>query len=237
MNSKKAPYIFLSGGGDAQQSKLLDSLFVEKVGSKKILYLPVAMKRDKIGYEACFDWIISTLTPHSKKFLDIDMVTDLTTLNKDYLEKFGAIYIGGGNTYKLLDEIKRSGFDKLIIDFLSRGGIVYGGSAGAIVLGKDISIVSEEKDRNISSEGLNLINGYSIRCHYSDKDNGVIRSFVQETKLPVIAIPEGSGLILGSLTYQNRIIGTGIKIFRQNEELELSEKLSFWKDFVLSFPG
>ncbi|NCN99296.1 type 1 glutamine amidotransferase-like domain-containing protein [Candidatus Pacearchaeota archaeon] len=233
MKLKKSPYIFLSGGGNAQQSRLLDSLFVEKVGERKILYLPVAMKRDKIGYEACFDWIISTLTSHSKNFLDIDMVTNLASVSREYLENFGAIYIGGGNTYKLLDEIRKSGFDKLMIDFLWKGGIIYGGSAGAIVLGKDISIVSEEKDRDISSKGLDLINGYSIKCHYSDNDNKVIRNFVRETKLPVIAIPEGCGLILTTLISQNKILGEGIKIFKQNVELKLSRKTPFWEDLVL----
>lgn len=175
------------------------------------------MKRDTLGYEACYDWIISALTPLSDNFLDIVMKTNLSEISVSFLKDFRAVYIGGGNTYKLLDEVRKSGFDKLIIDFLSKGGIVYGGSAGAIIFGKDISIVSEEKDREISTHGLDLLNGFAIRCHYTPKDDFLINKFVKDTQIPVIAIAEGSGLILGGPASTVPIIGN-VKIFRYERE-------------------
>ena len=39
---------------------------------------------------------------------------------------YSAIYLDGGNTYKLLKEIKESGFDKKVIQLLSADGLVCG---------------------------------------------------------------------------------------------------------------
>lgn len=130
------------------------------------------------------------------------MVLDLSQISNDGLGKYRAIYIGGGNTFKLLDEIRRTGFDKKLVEFIKQGGIAYGGSAGAIIMGKNIETVIEEKDRDIDPAGLDLLNGYCIRCHYQDSDNKQIYNFIERVGDPVLAIPEGSGLII---TNQNAL--------------------------------
>ncbi|MBU1159659.1 Type 1 glutamine amidotransferase-like domain-containing protein, partial [Patescibacteria group bacterium] len=123
--------LFISGGGGAQDSFLLDQEFVKSSRLKRILYIPIALQRDSIGYEACYDWITSTLSNHSDDFIEIMMWLDLKNKTIDDLKKIDAIYIGGGNTYKLLQIIYEENFDKVLAEFLRRGGNIYGGSAGA----------------------------------------------------------------------------------------------------------
>lgn len=190
--------IFISGGGGVKDSFLLDGKFIGSLKRKKILYIPIAMERDAIGFEVCYDWIISALSRHSKDFVDITMLIDLTDKNLQ-ISNFDGIYIGGGNTYKLLQYIYNTGFDKNLTSFIKNNGIIYGGSAGAIILGKNISTVIEENDKNYRyNKGLSLIGDYSIICHYKNIDDEKIFKFIKSFQYPVIALPEKAGLIINS---------------------------------------
>ncbi len=194
--------IFLSGGGDEKKSWVIDQKFVSILKTKKILYIPVALNRDFLGFEEAYDWVVSCLSSHSKEFLEIIMNLDLNKITDEDLNHFEAVYIGGGNTYKLLYLFKISKFEIKLKKFYENGGIIYGGSAGAIVLGKNIATVEEEKKENngkcLFEEGLNLLNNYSIICHFNPEEKlriEKIKNFIKKFKIPVLALPEGSGLI------------------------------------------
>ncbi|MEI6237957.1 MAG: Type 1 glutamine amidotransferase-like domain-containing protein [bacterium] len=188
--------IYLSGGGDADKTTIIDTHFIKSLPKKDILYIPVAMERDLIGYEACYDWFTNTISKISEEFVDISMILNLKEI-KD-LKQFSAIYIGGGNTYKLLKEINQSGFGIQLKEYIKAGGIVYGGSAGAIILGKDIStVIDENKKYNYNfSSGLSLIGNYSVVCHYKEGEDEKIREYLKNNNNPIIAIPEGAGLMV-----------------------------------------
>lgn len=195
--AKETKKLFLSGGGSEKDSFELDNLFIKSLTKKKILYIPLAANLDTTGYKSCYAWITATLAAHSEDFLKIIMSLNLENVTSEELNRFGAVYIGGGNTYNLLKTFNDSKFSQKLLDYHSQGGIVYGGSAGAIILGKDVGTV-EEENLNLysSSKGLNLVNNYSIICHYSDELEGKVNEYVLSTKYPVIALPEKSGLII-----------------------------------------
>ncbi len=80
------------------------------------------------------------------------------------------IYISGGNTFGTLKRIKESRADKIILDYLSRGAIYVGGSAGAHIASRSIQHVLKydvETFGLTDFSGLNLFDGILI-CHYSD---------------------------------------------------------------------
>jgi len=209
MNNKivSTGQLFLGGGGKAEDSLKLDKRFLKALKNKKIVYLPIALTPKGDGYESCYDWITSTLTKKSNDFVEIDMWTDLNGKNMDNLKNYDGIYIGGGNTYKLLDHFYKTGFAKILIDYYYQGGLIYGGSAGAVILGKIISLVTEENNTNyIYENGLNLLNGKSVICHYTDKRVKKIRNFLQKNKTDVIALTERSGIVVSN-TYQVESVG------------------------------
>jgi dipeptidase E len=127
------------------------------------------------------------------------MWTDLVEHQANALEEFDAIYLGGGNTYLLMAELMNSSFDQHLRTYAHQGGIIYGGSAGAVVLGKDIRTVSH-MDRNhiglAEMNCLNLTNDHSIWPHYQPGEDKHIEEFVQMHQQPVLAISERSGVIL-----------------------------------------
>jgi peptidase E len=54
-------------------------------------------------------------------------------------DRVDVAYCSGGNTFYLLREIRRSGFDRAIIPFLAGGGVYAGASAGALVATPEIA--------------------------------------------------------------------------------------------------
>lgn len=181
--------LLLAGGGEPDQVKKLDEYFANYVHDGNVLYIPVAM--DKIPYEDCEKWFRETYAEYNLH--NIDVCTDL--FKAPNLDEYKAIFIGGGNTFKLLKEIKESGFDTKIKNYLDNGGFIYGGSAGAIIFGETIE-TSSHADKNLVGlkdlTGLNLLKGYDVWCHYNeDKDEkGVL-----ELKRPTFVLYEESGLL------------------------------------------
>ena len=100
------PKLILSGGTGKNNEEKLNSLFLKLVNNKPILYIPIA--RETKNYSECYDWVTSVLK--NKK---INMLVDFK-LQKIKLNDFGGVYIGGGNTFKLLKEIKENKFGKRI---------------------------------------------------------------------------------------------------------------------------
>lgn len=189
--------LFLSGGGNEKQTEALDEIFLKDI--KKILYIPLAWPNN--DFDSCLKWLTSLIDQHKKRETEIDMIIDL---NKEInLENYDAVYIGGGNTFKLLKKIRESNFDKKLIDYYKKGGTIYGGSAGAIIFGKDINIALICKDRDVNNVnlkdtgGLNLLNGAYIQCHFEEDQIDEHKKFIDENNAKeIICIPEESALMI-----------------------------------------
>ncbi|MBR5961714.1 MAG: Type 1 glutamine amidotransferase-like domain-containing protein [Clostridia bacterium] len=214
--------LILNGGGDGQAvasaRQLLNSIIDH---SRKILYLPFAWPDPSYG--GCLEFMTEELSDVDKA--GIDMVTTLEELISLDFNDYACLYIGGGNTYKLLDDLKKSGaFEKIRKYLLEDDGIVYGGSAGAIIFGKDLDSCNTDDDNEVGladHTGFNMINGYSLLCHYTSREPArteLSRNYLLElskTK-PVYAIPEedtiyvenGRITFIGSRPYYEFLNGT-----------------------------
>jgi dipeptidase E len=214
--------IFISGGGDIPETKELDRKYFSLLkNNSKILYIPVAMGVDLIGYEGCYDWFSSLIGTYCN-----DKDVDFTMLLEDdeipEFSGFDAIYIGGGNTFALLNYVKKRGLNEKFIEYIDNGGIIYGGSAGAIIFGKDIRTVEEENNEDYQyHSGMNLFNDYSIICHYEENLDSKIFETLNKIKTPILALPENAGLILKNNEIE--IIGD-VYIFNENKKVLLSQE-------------
>ena len=214
--------LVLNGGGvgKAVESarKLLNDIIDHE---KKILYIPFAWPDPT--FRGCLEFMTNELSDVDKA--GIDMVkTPEEFMSKD-LREYACLYIGGGNTYQLLNCLKTSGaFEKIKRYLLEEDGIAYGGSAGAIIFGKDLDSCNLD-DENIvgltDNTGFNMINGYSLLCHYTSREPQRTESSrrylleLSKTK-PIFAIPEEDTIyveddkmeFIGSRTYSEFINGT-----------------------------
>ncbi|MHA7136743.1 Type 1 glutamine amidotransferase-like domain-containing protein [Rossellomorea arthrocnemi] len=189
--------IFLSGGGNEEQTEMIDKEFVKTIDqNKSLLYIPIAMQGE-IPYEDCYKWIHSVFNPLGIN--EIEMWTDLEAESPEDLRKFSSIYIGGGNTFYLLNTLRETGFDTILKEFVDNQGIVYGGSAGAIILGRDSLTAShmDSNDTNLKTfEGFNYIDSYSVWCHYETSHDDLIKEYVNKYGYSVIALPEETGMVI-----------------------------------------
>ena len=189
--------IVLAGGGNEKDSRPIDDVFAMWTKpNRKMLYLPLALRGVR-PFSECLEWIKATFLPLNIK--NIEMWTDLSEHQGDELYTFASVYIGGGNTYSLLEQFLESGFDRHLVEYASHGGIIYGGSAGAAILGKDIQTVNHIDQNNIGlteTKGLNLVESHAVWVHYQPQDDELIYEFQDKYNQSLLAISERAGIVL-----------------------------------------
>lgn len=126
----------------------------------KVAFIPTAAE----AYEDT-----SWLAEDRNKLIDMGFnVVDvsISDFNKESLisklENFDVIFVSGGNTFYLLQEARKSGFDEIVKDLINKGVLYIGSSAGSVLLAPTISYVKdfddpEEAPELDSHEGLNMI--------------------------------------------------------------------------------
>ncbi len=92
---------------------------------------------------------------------------------KNKISNANIIYIGGGDTIKLMDTVKSYGIDELLKSAYDRGAVLVGISAGGIMLSKDgysdSLILRGESDKYTFIEGLGFTD-ISFCPHYNADD-------------------------------------------------------------------
>lgn len=213
--------LFLGGGGGGIDSIELDKKFVASLDlSKPLLYIPIATNTKKYPYSGCVAWLSSIIGPLGVDNIVMWIEDDLRQKREKDFEQFGGIYIGGGNTFKLLKELKEFGTFEILRNLVQKNIPIYGGSAGAIILAKTI-IPALSADENFVGltdfTALNLVNGYDIWCHYTEIMDPLIKSYMDKYDLKkIIAIPENAGLYVTE--HSIGVIGpANVKMFETEE--------------------
>lgn len=103
---------------------------------------------------------------------ELDVATETLEEITTTLKKNDFIYVTGGNTFFLLQELKRTGADKLILEEIAKGKLYIGESAGAVIMSPNISYIqsmdSVKKATNLTNyDALNLVD-FSILPHYNN---------------------------------------------------------------------
>jgi len=201
--------LFLCGGKpENSQKHELVALFTAEVlrrESKRILYIPLAMPEMVYkGVDYTYDMMFEAMRKGFSRYgiERIEMWKSVSGKEYGDLQRYDGILIGGGNTFSLWHDFKKTGFDKLLRRYISENGIVYGCSAGAIILGKDIGTSHFGGDPDVNRVGLkelsalNAVKGYAISCHYRESDDASIANYSSKSGIGVIALPEESGLLV-----------------------------------------
>jgi dipeptidase E len=189
--------LILAGGGDPKDSMLVDRFYNMLLPRKRLLFLPQAVAPVTWSYDRAYFWL--RRNPMLKN-IKIRMWKHLTGKSYDDLAVFDTVYVMGGNTFKLLYQLRKTGFLEHLSRFIKSGRVVYGISAGAIILGKDIqtALIGTEADKNEvglrNLEGLNLLNGYNVHPHYDPANDESLFDHLRKNKsTSLLAIPEKSG--------------------------------------------
>lgn len=192
--------LFLCGGGSGKQIKYALNKFASSIDkTKPILYIPLAMDNEE--YASCREWFTSEIAEIGLK--NFDMVCSSTELSKKKLSDFSALFIGGGNTFKLLKELKDNDNFNKINEYLKNDGIIFGASAGAIIFGKNINscLLDDENEIGLKDcDGFNYLNNYSILCHLNNQNLKINNMYLKEfSKInKTIYLPEEDTIIISN---------------------------------------
>lgn len=165
--------LILNGGGSDMQIKESLGLFASEVNGGKVLYIPLAWENGKM--EECINWFRGQVSEFG--ITNIEQILDPNDLTKEKLKEASGVFIGGGNSYKLLKLLKETPAFENLKEYIKNDGLIMGGSAGALIFGesvdtclKDELVIKSCNDENKvglkDTKGFNCIDGYSILPHY-----------------------------------------------------------------------
>jgi dipeptidase E len=145
-------------------------LFVEftqnTCAGKKVAFIPTASIPEKVTF-----FVDGDRKALGKLGLIIDELEVSNASQKEIEDKItGAdyIFVAGGNTFFLLQELKRSGADRLIVEHIGKGKPYVSTSAGSIIVSKDIEYVkymdspATAPDLNGNFSGLGIVDFYTV---------------------------------------------------------------------------
>lgn len=118
------------------------------------------------------------------------------------LEDCDYIYVSGGNTFFLMQELRRTGADKLIVEQVENGKPYIGESAGAMVVSPNIEYARKmdiPPSQTSDFKGLNIVEFYPVP-HFGSFP------FEEETRL---VVQEYIHLSLKPITNQQAIVVVG----------------------------
>ena len=142
----------------------------EEIKGKRITFIPTASLVEEVRFYVDDD---------RKAFEELGIIVEeleITTASPDkiseILNRNDYIFISGGNTFYLLQELRRKGADTLITEQIRAGKLYIGTSAGSIILCPDIEFVKEMDYSHAAPElqsftGLNIVD-FDILPHYLD---------------------------------------------------------------------
>lgn len=183
--------IYLAGGGSAAQEAAVWEHMLE--GVSRLLYWPTALSGDLLSNAE--SWLRTSLSDRPE--LGVTTWLDLSDHRGEALEDYDLIFVGGGNTYDLLNRLRQADIATALTRFLQAGGTYYGGSAGAIVAGKSIGLargLDPDRHHDPDDSGLGLV-PVDVLPHFAQA--GVGRAEAWSTKHPdrrLVCIPESSGV-------------------------------------------
>lgn len=167
-----------SGITNPSIAKALFELVGKKPGDTSLVVIPTASNIEMGDKEWFIDDLVN-LKNQQFKSIDIADISSLPdTLWKQKIEGSDVLFFEGGNTYYLMEWIKKSGLDNMLPELLSKK-IYVGVSAGSMVTNPNLILTvsqvlySEDMDKSQDMEALNLVDFYVIPHFKSSNFPGV----------------------------------------------------------------
>lgn len=138
------------------------------------------------------------------RLINFPVDVDFSDVLKKEVLKSDIIYLGGGNTFYFLKHLRQAGMMQDLKDFVQRGGILAGLSAGAILMTPSIGLAGEphfdrdDNDNNLKNlKSLGLIK-FEFFPHYknSKRYDKALRDYSIKSKKRIYASADGCGIVI-----------------------------------------
>lgn len=198
--------IFLTSYIAGTIEKLVELLQKEQRGVKNILFIPTAGNVEE--YTGYLDDGKNALQQYGFELDMLDIAhTDLQQCQASF-SNAPIICISGGNTFYLLQELKRKKLDRILTKKITQGCFYIGESAGAIILAADIEYNKIMDDSSLAPDlenytGLNLIDFYPLPHYIEEPFVESVQQIYTKYKdnLKLVPINNHQAIIVNDNTY------------------------------------
>lgn len=126
--------------------------FAGDCSGMKVVFIPTASIHEKVSF-----YVGADLKSLAKLGMVVEQLEVSTATHNEIVNKLSGadcIFVEGGNTFFLLQEFRRTGADKLIVEHINNGKLYIGASAGSVVASGNIEYLKYMDDAD-AAPGLN----------------------------------------------------------------------------------
>lgn len=173
----------------------------ESLAGKTVTFIPTAALPDKLDFHIKYSMELLSEMGLIVDELEISRASHLEIEKK--LENNDYIYVAGGNTFFLLQEMNKSGSGDLIKEQINAGKLFIGESAGAILLAPDIEY-SKDTDNPLAApqlktfEALNMIDFYPVPHYKNDPLKEAVETVILKygAELPLVPFSNSQAILI-----------------------------------------
>ena len=180
--------------------------YLSKMVSNKIVFIPTAGNVEP--YTGYIDEGIEMLKSLGYEVEILDITKFDETYLKDKFLKTECICISGGNTFYLLQEIKRKNLVEVLFKRIKEGLFYIGESAGAIIMSENIEYSQMMDDKSIASEldnymGVNVFDHYVVPHlgEYPFEETAKKKLDTYQDKISLVAINNSEAILVNDSGY------------------------------------
>ena len=144
---------------------------------------------------------------------DIDIEGKTEDQLRQIFKDMDVLYIQGGNPFYLLKHVKKSGFDKVVREFINQGKVYIGVSAGSYIACPTIeqALWKNPKRNRFGLTNLTAMNlvPFLISAHFEVKYHSLLERAAKTTKYPIVALTDKQAVLVEGKKW--RIVGKGKK--------------------------
>ena len=166
----------------------------EYLKNAKVLYITTAADGESDDDKS---WMKEEFNTILELGISATNITEYKIGNDINIEDFDIMYMMGGNTFYLLDVIRKTHFDKKISNFINSGKIYIGSSAGSEILGNSIEIALGYDENKVNMKdftGLKIVDGLIVP--HSNRKEEYIKALKSNTDENVVLLYDGDGVII-----------------------------------------
>jgi len=178
-----------------------------KCVGKIVTFIPTASLNEEINF-----YVANARKAFKKQGMIIDEL-EISTATKEEirskLQENDYIYISGGNTFFLLQELRKSGADKIITEQINLGKMYIGESAGSVIISDNIEYVKEMDDFTVAQNldsflSLGLADFYPLPHYksfpFEEAVDNIIANYAKKIKL--CPISNTQAIIVNGQTFE-----------------------------------
>lgn len=180
--------------------------YLSKMVSNKIVFIPTAGNVEP--YTGYIDEGIEMLKSLGYEVEILDITKFDETYLKDKFLKTECICISGGNTFYLLQEIKRKNLVEVLLKRIKEGLFYIGESAGAIIMSENIEYSQMMDDKSIASElddytSVNVFDHYVLphigEYPFEESTQKILENY--QDKISLVAINNSEAILVNDSGY------------------------------------